>query len=1201
MADLANISNQDLLSALSDDDLRQIAGNSPESTWEKVKSGAKQVGKNIVGMAENAANQASVLSAMTVTAVPNIIGSAGAEVADAIVQERLPTFKGVSDKFHKNIEAQIYQPTTPEGKRQVETTGQVLTAIPQAVDAVDDATGQHLKRNFPNTYAAAQVAGEFAPFVVAGKAIHGALKKVPVEDIRFEVDPVKLAEARRVPAEDIPVDALSSETLTTEVNNIPARVQPAKSGIVTPVVSEIPVKDVGDMQQPPATKPFGSEIPVSSEAKTTVPAIQATGEIKNDLQPGEAPQIADVPSVQTVSAPVAEMRQAQPKIEAPLEGTSIKNAVVEAERIAAGKDPLESKVIRLVPSVAEGKARVESGEVNPRDLAQSLVDKPRPIDATEVGVLLHDRIKIKNELKESRTAIEEARQAGDTVAETSARDRVTTLENAYDINDRASRSAGTEQSAAFRARQLIERDDYSYENVIQRVKTQGDGTVPEATRAKIDELTKRLEAVTREAETQADKIANLEAEYAVKQIAREEGVSRRKGVRRAKAATLDGEYAELSKELQNILNPNRVSMNLDPQAVIVIGKMAKNRVQKGMVRAADIVDDIHKTIGGALDKREIAKIIAQTANAGKSTRKADAVDRKLQSDSNDLKRQIEATVNPMTTGRKVRNMALETWKAGLLSGPKTHIVNITSNALTLAGKPVETVIAAGFDRIRSGARGERQERFIREAAAEVVGLRAGISEGVRRAARAWAEALPDTEAQKFNESRQMHAIPGRVGKTIRIPFRALGAADSFFKAITESSEIHREAYRLARRDGLTGKELESRVAEIISNPPTDLLDMAKHEADYRTFNQELGPAGKWVSKAKEIPVLGVAAELLLPFVRTPLNIAKYGLERTPLNYGRILYKALRGELRGQQLTAELAKPAIGTLITVGVITLAADDMITGGGPKAKAEKDAFYRTGWQPYSLKIGDKYYSYNRFEPIGMIFGTTADFADMIQQREDNRKTVADNASLIAMSIAKNWTSKTFMQGFSAALDAINDPARYGQQFVNGYAGSLIPSIVNTAAQAVDPMRREVKSIGDAMAARVPGLSDELPVKYDLWGRPQEKTGITPVDRALSPVAISNASNDFVDIEMLRLDLHPGMPMKKAGKYEFTPEQYNIFIKTAGKDSYLLVKDILSTNNSDEAKKIMVEHAISTIRERTRKRLIHEWNIQPTQEVQQ
>ena len=59
--------------------------------------------------------------------------------------------------------------------------------------------------------------------------------------------------------------------------------------------------------------------------------------------------------------------------------------------------------------------------------------------------------------------------------------------------------------------------------------------------------------------------------------------------------------------------------------------------------------------------------------------------------------------------------------------------------------------------------------------------------------------------------------------------------------------------------------------------------------------------------------------------------------------------------------------------------LAAFGLITGGGPQNVDDRIRLRKSGWQPYSLKVGDTYYPYGRIEPLAMIFGTVADFTDM------------------------------------------------------------------------------------------------------------------------------------------------------------------------------------------------------------------------------
>jgi hypothetical protein len=868
--------------------------------------------------------------------------------------------------------------------------------------------------------------------------------------------------------------------------------------------------------------------------------------------------------------------------------TSIKNAVVDAERAADKLPPIEtpSEIKPIANSLEEGKRKVESGEFN-LSTVESLAKEPRAISDSENMAMLYMKQRNRNAHDSVTERIIEARQSGSTAMVDALKVERNAIEQERMTIDSAGKAVGTEWGRSGRARQEMMAEDYSLSRNIQRARSESpSGEITEAHRAEIEGLTKRLEVVMKEAETKAERIANLEAELALKKIQREEKTARSKGERKVKRETLDLEFEDLKKELNSIINPNKINSGLDPAVIPVLVKMAKNRVQKGMTRVGDVVDSIHNEIEGALDKREIRDAISgyykQMENTGKieSPVKADKEARKLKAKEEDLKRQINASVKPMTSGKKVRSIFTEAWKAGLLSGPKTHIVNITSNALTIGLKPIETLIASGAEAVRSKVTGTPRGVFAGEAKADIVGLRAGIDEGVRRAARGWAEALTPEESLKTNEAHQQNAIPGRTGKIVRIPFRALSAADLFFKSIAESSEIYRLSYKQAAKEGLKGDVLNKRMAEIVQNPDAKIIDKAVKDADYRTFNNPFGPFGRWVSSSRNIPYVGFLADLLMPFIRTPLNIAKYGMERTPLNFGRLLYKAIKKETVGAELSEQIALPIMGTMIVAGVTNAVITGNITGGGPKDKADRETLMRTGWQPYSFKIGDKYYSYNRFEPVGMVVGTSADFAGLAFGNETQIKDPIDAANIIAMSVAKNWTSKTFMQSLSAALDATSDPERYGAQFLNGYAGSLIPSIVNTATVAIDDTRRDTKGPLDTMMARIPGASEQLEPKRDLWGRPIKKTGLTLVDRAISPVSISQVSDDPVDKEILRLGISPGLPKKKLGDVELTPEQYSDFSERAGKRAYERVNQIVKRNISDEQKANSIKNAIKVSR---------------------
>jgi len=531
---------------------------------------------------------------------------------------------------------------------------------------------------------------------------------------------------------------------------------------------------------------------------------------------------------------------------------------------------------------------------------------------------------------------------------------------------------------------------------------------------------------------------------------------------------------------------------------------------------------------------------------------------------------------------KRSDMVFEAWINFLLSGPKTHIVNIVSNTLTALTKPFETVIGATLEAV---AKGPNRERFYGEAPAEVIGGIAGIKDGVRGALKAWHEELSSDTLIKVENAGKYQSIPGRTGKFIRGPGRALAAADEFFKSVNYSAELYSLAYREAALEGLKGQKRVERTAEILQTPTDKMVELARHEAVYRTFTQPYGKWSKILEKTRQIP----GVKYLIPFMRTPVNIAKFSLERTPLNFARIAHLIKKGELKGADISDELAKPILGSMIAFAVYQMGQEGLIAGGGPKDKPERDMLYRTGWQPYSFKIGDTYVPYGRLEPIGSVVGMSADFSELAADKND--KEISDMTEAIALSFSKNLTSKTFVKGLSVAIDAMSDPKRYGEQFMNNFAGSLVPSIVNTGAQATDPLLRQTEGPLDAMQVRIPYLSQDLAPKRDLWGRPIERQG-NAIERTLSPFPFSKETIDNVDKEMRRLDISIGVPKNTItiGKktVKLSPIEYDLYSKRAGERAHEKVEKIITLGINDEAKRNLIKKTIKHVRKIERDRII-------------
>jgi hypothetical protein len=134
----------------------------------------------------------------------------------------------------------------------------------------------------------------------------------------------------------------------------------------------------------------------------------------------------------------------------------------------------------------------------------------------------------------------------------------------------------------------------------------------------------------------------------------------------------------------------------------------------------------------------------------------------------------------------------------------------------------------------------------------------------------------------------------------------------------------------------------------------------------------------------------------------------------------------------------------------------------------------------------------------------GMTADFVEA--SRSDSE--INEKAGKILMSVSRNIASKTFLQGISGVLDAISDPERSGGNLVEKFAGSIVPSGVASIARAADPYIRDVQTPFEAIQARVPGASKNLPYKPGVKTKQGEipaMRGGSELTRLLSPVQVS------------------------------------------------------------------------------------------------
>jgi hypothetical protein len=399
-----------------------------------------------------------------------------------------------------------------------------------------------------------------------------------------------------------------------------------------------------------------------------------------------------------------------------------------------------------------------------------------------------------------------------------------------------------------------------------------------------------------------------------------------------------------------------------------------------------------------------------------------------------------------------------------------------------------------------------------------------------------------------------------MGNIVRIPGNLLTASDEFFKSVGYRMELQAQAYRTAFNEGLTDERAALRVQQILENPPENIKREAVNAMRYNTFTNSLdetkigtlGEIGKYAEQARgsQSPFLRIPAKVILPFLRTPTNIASFTLERTPLAFAS---RAVRADIAagGARRDLALAKISLGSLAMGTSANLALQGQITGGGPQNRDLKNMMRAGGWQPYSLLINGKYYAYNRLDPVGALLGLAADITEISGELDD--PTMMDLALASTVAVASNMSSKTYLKGLSEFNDVvasiqIGDDKTNTRAFnwVNRQGASLTPfsSTFRSIERMTDPTLRSAFTFTEKLKSQIPGFSDDLPPRRNIFGEPIVLAGGFGLDN-VAGIYTSEAKEDPVIDEIVAQKVGIPMPRKSIDGVELDVYQYDRYIQ--------------------------------------------------------
>jgi hypothetical protein len=449
------------------------------------------------------------------------------------------------------------------------------------------------------------------------------------------------------------------------------------------------------------------------------------------------------------------------------------------------------------------------------------------------------------------------------------------------------------------------------------------------------------------------------------------------------------------------------------------------------------------------------------------------------------------------------------------------------------------------------------------------------------------------------------------------PGRALLATDEWARAIAYDMAIGRRAAVQASREGLKGADWNQRVSDLLATPAATregkaMMQEATAISDRMTYKGDMGAFGTALGGISKVPVLG---NIILPFMKTVYHITARGVDRSPLgaigtlaDVGRGVYgkpselrKALgaaEGPSKGVAPLGERVGDALmGSAITAAFYQHALAGNISGAGPDDREKRDMLKAQGWQPYSIKVGDHWISYANWGPVAIPLAGAAGVAEA----QTFRKSGADAGAIFADAArrtAQLTTEQTYLQSIGAVWKGLNEPDKYGAQFVGQFVQSLIPygSALNTVGQATDPVQRQPDKenlggfISQSTAARLPGLREGVPAAQDQLGRPvpNEASGAN----ALNPLRTATIKDNRVLQEMLANGADIGEPPKETRNVPLTPVEQREFNTLAGKYIEEAVSSLMQRSDyrayDSSTKQKALQRAVETARSRAGGELI-------------
>lgn len=494
--------------------------------------------------------------------------------------------------------------------------------------------------------------------------------------------------------------------------------------------------------------------------------------------------------------------------------------------------------------------------------------------------------------------------------------------------------------------------------------------------------------------------------------------------------------------------------------------------------------------------------------------------------------EIENRINdklPPEAGQSIKAFR----RIAMLFNPKTQVRNVVGNITVMPLNYVTDLVGTAIDKAVAKKTGIRTttlpnvkiigKGFVKGASETIDDYRRGI-----RTTPTGSRYEIQNNAKSFNEntdSRVKNAINNKLNAIDRILSTTLELGDRPF-------------YEAAYQNALEGQMKANNVTE----PTQEMIDIASNVALSQTWqdNNNYTQAVLGIRSAfNKINIKGFGlGDLIIPFAKTPANLTKAMVDYSPaglissvINYNDMRKAISRGDMTPMQqkkFVTSVGKAVAGTMLYAIAGALVQSGAVTGSSDEdkdvANFEKNVL---GIQPYSIKIGDKTFTYNWAQPLATPFAIMADTKKMTEEGAEWNEILVNAFKVAGDQLVAN----SFLQGIQELLSS-----EYGNESaMDNLVGAIMdlptqftPTLLGQIATQFDATKRQTFENGDTVGTmlnevknKIPGAKNTLAPQVNTFGEEIQNYGgdNNPFNVFLNPGNISSANATDTQKELYKL----------------------------------------------------------------------------------